>query len=72
MRMEIMLGNQTLSIPENVTIPLWGYTVLGKGPGGTLPNNFNHINVKLSLLGNRKQRLQVDKQCGNRKTIATW
>lgn len=57
-----VLISQSVDVPENVSLTLKGRTVIVKRPRGTLWTDFNHISVELSLFGQEKKRLCVDKR----------
>eukprot|EP00124_Ichthyophonus_hoferi_P002896 Ihof_evm10s220 gene=Ihof_evmTU10s220 len=66
--MKTILGTETITIPEDVTIAVKSRKVTITGPRGVLVREFKHLNLELRLLTAKK--LRVDVWFGKRKDLA--
>lgn len=67
--MKQILANQTVKIPEGITVSVKNRKVTVKGPRGTLIRCFNKAQLEMKMIG--KKRLLVQKWFGIRKELAT-
>ena len=57
--MKTVLASETITIPDGVTLKMNGRSITVTGPRGSLHRNFNHLNLELTLLNNKKIRVDV-------------
>lgn len=70
-RMKTILKNQSVDTIEKIKHHSEDINNHYEGPQRNSLDNFNHINVYLSLHGKKMKRLQVDKWWGNWKVLVT-
>eukprot|EP01087_Luapelamoeba_hula_P009569 TRINITY_DN247_c0_g1_i1.p1 TRINITY_DN247_c0_g1~~TRINITY_DN247_c0_g1_i1.p1 ORF type:complete len:191 (+),score=30.43 TRINITY_DN247_c0_g1_i1:78-650(+) len=69
--MKTIVAEQTIKVPENVTVSVNARKVTITGPRGTLVRSFKHINCEILLGGGKKTKtITVKTWFGNRKQLA--
>jgi large subunit ribosomal protein L9e len=66
--MKYIRTDQTLEVPEGVTVQIKARIVTVTGPRGTLTKNLNHINVTFTKLSDKQIKITVHN--GDRKHVA--
>lgn len=66
--MKQIVVNQTVKIPEGVTISAKGRRVIVRGPRGVLRRAFRHMSIDINVID--KNTLKVEKWFGTKKEIA--
>ncbi|XP_014778287.1 60S ribosomal protein L9 [Octopus bimaculoides] len=66
--MKTIYADQTVNVPEGVTVKVSSRRVTVTGPRGTLYRNFRHLFITITLP--RKNLVKVEKYFGKRKELA--
>ena len=68
--MKTLESSRTLEIPEGVEVTVSSRAVSVKGPRGTLKREFKHLNVDMTVVGDKKKKLLVKAYFASRKELA--